>query len=179
MNTDTTLGSDRYAPPTAHVADVELQEDGPLVLANRGTRLGAALIDTVVLIVAGALLGAVVGAVLGALSSWNPWRSDAGFSSTVVTMVLAFALFVLINGHGLVTRGQTWGKRWLGIRIVGADGAPVPAWRMIGVRYGIGSLFGLLPVAQWAWSLVDSLFIFHASRRCLHDRLARTIVVKA
>jgi uncharacterized RDD family membrane protein YckC len=169
---DTMPGSDRYAPPAAHVEDVDIRpQDGSPVLAERGTRLGAALVDTLV------LLG--VFGLLAWLTPWNVWRGNGGFAHTAMTALQAFAVFMLINGHGLVTRGQTWGKRWLGIRIAGADGAPVPAWRLLGVRYGVGSLFGLLPATQWIWSLADSLAIFHASRRCLHDRLARTIVVKA
>jgi uncharacterized RDD family membrane protein YckC len=169
---DTMPGSDRYAPPTAHVADVDIRpQDGSPVLAERGTRLGAALLDGLLIFAAFALLAW--------LSPWNVWRGDGGLAHTAMATALAFGVFLLINGHGLVTRGQTWGKRWLGIRIVGADGAPVPAWRLLGVRYGVGSLFGLNPVTQWIWSLADSLAIFHASRRCLHDRLARTIVVKA
>jgi uncharacterized RDD family membrane protein YckC len=169
---DTMPGSGRYAPPTAHVEDVDASaQDGTPVLAERSTRLGAALVDTVVLI--------AVFLLLAWLTPWNIWGGDDSAAHNAMAAVQSFATFMLINGHGLVTRGQTWGKRWLGIRIVGADGGPVPAWRLLGVRYGVGSLLAFLPVMAWIWNLADSLAIFHASRRCLHDRLARTIVVKA
>jgi uncharacterized RDD family membrane protein YckC len=166
------MPGDRYAPPTAHVEDVDAgAQDGTPVLAERGTRLGASIVDGLLLI--------AIFLLLAWLTPWNVWRTDAGVAQEALGALVAFCIFMLVNGHGLVTRGQTWGKRWLGIRIVGADGGPVPAWRMLGVRYGVGSLIGIVPITQMIWSLADSLAIFHASRRCLHDRMARTIVVKA
>jgi hypothetical protein len=35
-----------------------------------------------------------------------------------------------------------------------------------------------MAVALWIYSLVDCLMIFRKSRRCLHDEIADTIVVK-
>lgn len=89
-------------------------------------------------------------------------------------LVQAFALVApnayFILGHG--TDGQTLGKLFLGVRVVGSAGAP------IGYLHALGR--------QAAWWLSVLLFgagfavaTFRRDRRALHDLLAGTRVVRA
>jgi uncharacterized RDD family membrane protein YckC len=47
------------------------------------------------------------------------------------------------------------------------------------LRSFVNGLIGSIPVVGAAYSLVDICFIFRDDRRCLHDLLAGTKVVKA
>ena len=75
----------------------------------------------------------------------------------------------------LVKWGQTIGKRFVGIRVVDKERDVHPgAARLIGIRVVLNGLLGLIPF----YALVDVLFIFGQERRCIHDYLAGTRVVK-
>ena len=161
----------RFAPPQAHVDDVEPATDG-LQLATRGNRLAAAIIDVII--------GAGLLWFVSKLTPFNPWgNAGAGMWSVQVQGPLAgLAVFIVVHGWLLVARGQTVGKAVMKIRIVRGDGAKVSAARM-GLRYGIGWLVSVVPALGQAWGMIDALMIFRASRRCLHDVIADTIVVRA
>jgi uncharacterized RDD family membrane protein YckC len=59
-------------------------------------------------------------------------------------------------------------------------GRPAPLGRLLALRYGVGYLVAALNIfVLMAYSLIDSLMIFRGDRRCLHDLIADTIVVKA
>ena len=75
--------------------------------------------------------------------------------------------------------GQTVGKRMMGIRVVRTDGGRVAFGRFIFLRWLPLTLLGLVPLVRYFIGLVDSLLIFRASSRCLHDDIADTQVVTA
>jgi uncharacterized RDD family membrane protein YckC len=80
----------------------------------------------------------------------------------------------------LARYGQSIGKRLMGIRVVRTDGHPASVLRIILLRnvtvYLIGVIIGALLPGVFA--LVDALFIYGGKRRCLHDFIAGTVVVK-
>ena len=93
----------------------------------------------------------------------------------------------------LVTRAQTIGKKAMDIYIMRTDGAiPHIGWLLVR-EFAIPLVVGLLQymaqvnhdiaglffsvVASLLW-LIDTLLIFGPTRRCLHDYLAGTHVVK-
>ena len=157
-----------YAPPQARVEDVP-EAQGERVLASRWRRFGAAMLD-------GAILSLLVWLPLYALC----WVSTTlTFLETVRNGLLGISAFVAINGLWLARHGQTVGKRLLGLRIVRSDGARASAGRLLGLRYGIGAVLSAVPVAGPFYGLVDSLLIFRASRQCVHDTIADTIVINA
>ena len=163
----------RFAPPQAHVEDVELA--GPGTLAGRGIRLGATLIDALIAGVAFGLL-----AVVSPINVFKPTVSVSGVWILLVqNLVIGFILFLVIHGYLIATRGQTVGKMLLKIRIVRSDGSPASFGRIIGLRYLTTSALASIPVIGSIYGLVDVLLIFRASRRCLHDQIADTIVVTA
>ena len=167
-----TSDENRFAPPLAHVEDVA---QGPGVLAGRWIRLGATVIDAVV---AGLAFG-----VIALVSPFNVFQTPASSSGVWMMMlqnlVIGFILFLLIHGYLIATRGQTVGKALLKIRIVRSDGSPASFGRIVGPRYLTTSVLASIPVVGTIYGLLDVLLIFRASRRCLHDNIADTIVVTA
>jgi uncharacterized RDD family membrane protein YckC len=95
--------------------------------------------------------------------------------------VLGLATFALqlVQIYLVSTRGQTLGKRFLGIRIVRASDGSNPgfarAWLL---RALVPGIIGMLPTIGSVFTIVNYGFIFRADRRCLHDLLADTRVVK-
>jgi uncharacterized RDD family membrane protein YckC len=171
MDNSTPPPSQRYAPPTAEVADVSARSEGQL--AGRGARLGGAIIDGLILLGLWWLVSVV--------TPWNifsPKMAEAGFVALIGMQLLGLLLFATVNGYLLMTRGQTVGKKLLGMRIVRPDGSAATPGRIIGLRYAVGWLLSALPVVGMVYALVDCLMIFRADRRCLHDLIADTIVVK-
>ena len=164
-----------YAPPRAAVKDVgdpALTRDP----ADRGTRLGASILDTVIVgvMVYTPLLVTIVAAPLAA-------RASAGGSAgAVLTIGVVLALIGLVTWAVLTIKyvranGQSIGKKMLGIRVVRSDGSSVSLGRIFWLRNLLNTVIALVPL----YGLVDVLFIFSESRQCLHDRIADTIVVNA
>ena len=149
-----------------------------LELASRWLRLGAQLLDgitSMLFLGPGIVLLAMAG-VIAKPDNPNPALIVAGF----LTTGLAFALLLAIQIYLLVTRGQTIGKKLLGIKIVGfADDANPGFVKVILLRIFVNGLIGMVPIVGFFYSLVDIVFIFREDQRCLHDLIAGTKVVKA
>lgn len=162
----------RYAPPRAQVEDIRDASAGT-ELATRWQRFWAFLID--------ALLGAalVVGASM--LAPWLPWADveSGSWQPTVMETLFGFGSYCILHAWLLATRGQTVGKAVLGVRIVRSDGGRAGLARLLGLRAGLPYAVMFIPVVGQVLTLVDTLMIFRSSRRCLHDVIADTIVVKA
>jgi uncharacterized RDD family membrane protein YckC len=161
----------RFAPPTARVEDVST---GGLELAGRGARLGAVLID-------GLIQGAIYYAIAFTMfrSMIPNVNSGFGIGSFLIQLLAGIGLFVLIQSYLLATQGQTVGKKLLGLRIVRSNGEAVAIGRMLGLRYFLGWIITMIPFIGALFALTDALLIFRDSRKCLHDNIADTIVVKA
>jgi uncharacterized RDD family membrane protein YckC len=100
----------------------------------------------------------------------GPWFY-LGLVAAVVTLTITTIL--------VKRNGQTIGKKLLGIKVVRKDGSKAGLGRIFWLRYLLNSVFMLIPVVGSLYSLVDSVFIFGSARRCVHDYLADTIVVRA
>jgi len=184
------IADPRFAPPTAAVADVEGAR-AQVVLASRWRRLGGLLLDLLIFAVVSWVIDIAVFAVFSySAANWMTQLQDlvasrdaarlmAMWSSFfLVSLVFSFGKFLLLNGYLLATRGQTVAKLILGMRIVRPDGSAASPMRTIGLRALLYGLISLVPVLGWAFWFVNPFFIFRASRRCLHDELADTIVVR-
>ena len=167
-------------PPVIHSASAEAEPDAP-VLATRLSRLGATLIDM--------LLGAIV-ALPGAMmvgvdvivqllhGEWphnlNVGRVAGGY------LVLGGALLVLfiVQTWLLTVRGQSVGKRVVGIRIVRYRSGAMPGFlHAVLLRSWVINLIGVIPTFGQIFPFLDVGFIFGPERRCLHDLIADTKVV--
>jgi uncharacterized RDD family membrane protein YckC len=167
-----------YAPPQADLAPSPAFDTS--MLADRGSRLGASLLDF--LLVLGAVL-AMVGLIYitgSALHRGPPGPTP--FAEIAVGVAVSFIpLFCLLlfQAYRLSTTGQTLGKKWVGIRVVRLDGRPVDFYSAVLLRAIVPALLGSVPFVGTLFSLADPLFIFREDRRCLHDLIATTKVVIA
>lgn len=95
-------------------------------------------------------------------------------------MLLVFApqlIFFTLHGFSLYQRGQTIGKRIMGIAIVTLDNQKPDFFPLIAQRYMSQWLMGMVPVVGPLLRLVDVIFIFRADKRCVHDLIAKTKVI--
>jgi uncharacterized RDD family membrane protein YckC len=169
----TDSATNRFAPPVADVADLP-NPDGTAVLAGRGARLGAAIIDA---LVAGAICCAVMIPMYGASMFFN---LRMGFIRPYLPgLTLYYIVFLALQGWFLYQTSQTVGKKLVGLRIVRPDGSHASLGRLLGLRTVLVFALTQLPYIGKLFGLVDTLFIFGAPRRCLHDLIADTIVVTA
>lgn len=162
-------GSNPFAPPQARVEDVAPVSGD---LAGRGARLGAAIIDGIAF--------ALVAWATGTVASVNIFDPATPFGATyALAYAGAMVVFLALQGFLLHQRSQTLGKIALRIRIVRRDGSRASLGRLLGLRLLPMWFVSLVPLVGPLISLVDSLLIFRDSRRCLHDDIADTIVVRA
>jgi uncharacterized RDD family membrane protein YckC len=167
--------SNLYAPPQAAVRDVA-DPAATIVLAERGTRLGASILDGLVFGVLVYMPFIAFGLVGAAASKSGDEAGGSGMLGLGFVVGLAgFAIFCWLNIRNMMRNGQSIGKKMVGIKVVRRDGAPVSLGRLIWLRNVLIWAMGLIPL----FGLVDSLFIFAESRQCLHDKIADTIVVVA
>jgi uncharacterized RDD family membrane protein YckC len=167
------------APPARESAEVIIPAEPVAEPASRIVRLGARLIDTALLLGA-AFGGVVVGAWLYPVTDDDELTGavlrDIESSATSSGLLAAIVMLGL-NVVLLSIRGQSVGKWILGIQIVrDADGDRVGFLRGFLLRDGVTLLIKLVPIGGTIYVWVDSLFIFNAERRCLHDFIAGTRV---
>lgn len=148
-------------------------QTGELELASRWNRLFAAIIDTIIMLCVTIPLMFFTGGFDGISTGQQP-----GFIYTLGMSLISWIVFALINGKFLLANGQTIGKKAMEIRIVDLEGN-VPVLNTLLARYAVYFVPGLIPFAGGLFSLVNILFIFGEEKRCLHDQVAKTKVVKA
>jgi uncharacterized RDD family membrane protein YckC len=153
-------------------------------LAERSTRLAANFIDNAIAAVACIPGGILIGA--AALQALLSGRAPSPDEISVPQLLLGFGLLALacvglaiVQIWMLIKRGQTLGKRMLDIRIVRFSDEGNPGFvSAVLLRAVVPGLIGALPYLGMVFTLVDICFIFRADRRCLHDHIAGTKVVK-
>jgi uncharacterized RDD family membrane protein YckC len=134
-----------------------------------GRRIGALLIDGILLGVVFVVVGLATG---GGHSGHGRAGIQLGGSGTLVFLAVTFAYFIACEA----TTGQTLGKRLLGIRVVSADGS----------RPGLGQVVGrtLLRVVDalpifYIVGLITVLATGRGRRQRVGDLAAGTFVVPA
>jgi len=172
--------------------------NAPGSLAERGARLLAASIDELI------LLGIALPALLTPIATHavrldmptasapiDPLLIDTGqMESQLISAMLSGPGFVItvlallawcgITAWLVATNGQTIGKRMVGIKVVRTDGSPASFGRIFLMRNVVSTLPAFLPFIGLLYQLViDPIFIFQDSRRCLHDLIADTTVVRS
>jgi uncharacterized RDD family membrane protein YckC len=163
-----------YAPPKAAVLDIVDSQDAN-VAADRGTRLGASILDGLILggmVSLPMILGVIFAGVGGQAGKDNAGAILAVFGT------VAFAGFIVwcwLTIKYVMDNGQSIAKKLLGIKVVRADGSPAGLGRIFWLRNFVNGLLGVIPL----YGFIEVLFIFGESRQCLHDKLADTIVIKA
>lgn len=140
--------------------------------ASWGRRLGAYILDTLVIVVP------LIAIFVVALLAGNPADEDDSSWAIIgiaylATIVAPFVYFTVMHGR---EKGQTLGKRWVGIRVAdGTTGRSIGYGRAFG-RYAITVVFALIViplVLDYLWPLWDR------KNQALHDKVVGSVVVKA
>ena len=167
-------------PPGGWEQPIAQQQPGwaGLPLASWGTRLGAQVIDWLILLVPVVVLTVIV---VGVATN-----SDTGAWVTGILGFLAYLVVALLYAPLLMARegehnGKTLGKQMLGIRVVRDGGESMgfgwAALREIVVKnLGVGIASSIIPIIPWFlnyfWPLWDD------SNRAIHDIICSTHVVR-
>ncbi|MEO2180957.1 MAG: RDD family protein [bacterium] len=161
-----------------------------LPLAGRFRRLVATLVD--------AILVPALSFVLVMITDVMEDAEDYANADLMILWIflLAVVAYLILNGYTLWHRGQTLGKWIMDIAIVSASShiqegvmcggdeskstyVPAPLWKLICIR---ALFFPVLFLTLVPWltllPVLDQALIFGKRRRCLHDLVAGTIVVR-
>jgi uncharacterized RDD family membrane protein YckC len=142
----------------------------PLPLASAGRRILARLLF---------LVGLVLMAGLGlAITVLGGKALSRDLTMQVMVIATLPAIYLLANAAMLARTGQDVGKRYAGVKVVGDDGTPATPGAALLKRDALTLLIGLTGVGMLYW-LADLVTLFTPGGRCLHDRIAKTRVVRA
>ncbi|MEA2133006.1 MAG: hypothetical protein QOC68_915 [Solirubrobacteraceae bacterium] len=156
---------------------------GRYVLATWISRVGAQLIDGLIIFVAALIPFLPISAAIGIGAASN---SDTGVAAAIGAAVLwiaCIALIALLYAPVLMARtnGKTLGRMAMNIRVVRTSGEPITFWfamlrevlvKAIGVSLAGTFTFGLAGLLDSLWPLWDE------ENRALHDFVVSTRVVK-
>mgnify|MGYP000727867469 CR=1 FL=1 len=168
-----------YAAPESELMDENTMQIDESDLATRGTRLGAAALDLLILIlffIPGVVLYFVMGDGFENADYANTNQMQLMIDIYLYSGVFLLA-YVVINGILLYKHGQTMAKRLLKIKIVRTDGDRVGFARMLGLRIVLIQVLYQIPVLGFLFMIVNLLFIFREDHRCIHDLIADTKVI--
>ena len=141
-------------------------------LADRGSRLGAVLIDGLIASIC------VAPGVVVILTGGDDNDTTKVIGGLLIG--LAFLALAIVQIYLLSTRGQTIGKKIVSVKIVRyADNSSPGFVYACLLRAIVPGMISGVPIVGGIFSLVDICFIFGEERRCLHDLIAGTKVVKA
>lgn len=173
MNMPSPNQANPYAPPQAEVRDTVAHDETEL--AGRGTRFGAAILDS--LIAGIAVVPMFIGANFQALQAGDYMNAFSGVGMGIALVAMLVLIGITIQ---LVRKnGQTVGKKLLGIKVVRSDFSKASLARIFWLRNVVNAIPGMIPFVGNFYGIVDHAFIFGERRQCVHDKIADTIVVRA
>jgi uncharacterized RDD family membrane protein YckC len=105
--------------------------------------------------------------------------NSEGVAAGIIFMGLGLLGFALLQIILLSVKGRDVGKLIIGTRIVRMDGSRAGFVHAVALRGFVPGLISMLPWIGNIFSIVNICFIFREDRRCLHDLIAGTKVVKA
>ena len=137
-------------------------------LASPLSRLAAVIIDM--------LIGIVVTApfwIIALVTSDDGEVSAGLIAASIVVGIIFFIIQMVLLG----ARGQTIGKIAMKVRIVDVQTGGHPGWpRLVLLRAIVNGILTGIPLLGFIYFLVDSLFIFRADHRTIHDLYSGTRV---
>ena len=143
-------------------------------LASRWARVGAAIIDFIIMMAITVPVGVGVGVI-----DFSDMDASPSVGDQLLSSLISVALYLVVNGYLLAKNGQTVGKLALSIKIVRSNREKASFGRIIGLRYLPISIVSNVPFVGFLVALLDILLIFREEKNCLHDDIADTRVVKA
>lgn len=153
-----------YAAPKAAIEDAPSEAPE---LATLWQRFAGNLIDGLVMTLAWA-----PGSVLAPRYLGEHHPAIPALIVVPLLAVLGLQLWMVVRHRASI------GKRVMKARMTRPDGAVPSVWRIVLLRAMPVAVLSAVPFANLL-TLIDVLFIFGKSRRCVHDYLGGTIVVKA
>jgi uncharacterized RDD family membrane protein YckC len=136
-------------------------------LADPSSRLSAFLLDYIL-----TLLTPAVALVL-AVYVKRRWMASGAANLIVIFGYLATAAVIFFNYIYFYLRsGQSFGKRFIGIRVVRTDGRPIDYQTAV-----LRHIFGY-PLSALFFGLGVAWMLWDGRRQGWHDKLAKTVVVK-
>ncbi|CAM3098801.1 RDD family protein [Vibrio rarus] len=151
-------------------------QDNPYLLASRWSRVGAAIIDSVVLGIVMLPLAYFTGGFDG-LAESPP--VEPSFSYQLIMALLGFSLYCVVNWKLLGQSGQTVGKKAMKIKVVNLDGSQAKVQDLVFKRYAFMVFISYVPIVGGILSLINLVMIFGKQKRALHDRVAKTRVISS
>lgn len=161
-----------YETPEATL-ETSVEVEQGYELASRWERLGAAIID--------GLIMSCMAIPFGLLATYYAVDLTELMYELVIIPLLGVTIvgiYLAINYNRLMTRGQTLGKSALKIAIADNQTKNLPAKNKLLTRYCFSYLCGYIPFVGSLFSLINVCFIFGSEKRCIHDHVASTCVVK-
>lgn len=157
------------------------------MLASWGSRLGAFIIDFLIITIPSLILLGLLGGGILAVGDDGSGAGIAALIGGAMLTVLVIVVVSLIYAPLLMQRdgahnGQTWGKQLLGIRVIRNDGRPMnigtAALREVVLKnLAVGIASSIIPLIPF---LLDYLWpLWDEENRALHDMAASTHVVRA
>jgi len=171
------MEQDAYRAPES---DLIIPQKDQGILASRWARLGGSLIDSILMMCITLPLMFLTGtwdAMYTAGSDGQPPAQTSVLYSIAIG-IAGIAAFLLINVKFLLSDGQTVGKKLVSTRIVTINNQKASGMTLL-KRYGFYWVVALIPIIGGLLSIVNVLFIFGKTKRCLHDYVGGTKVVKA
>jgi uncharacterized RDD family membrane protein YckC len=179
-----TQPNNNYAPPKSAVADLAT-DSADAERASRSSRFWASFVDGLVISLpfAPSYVAAFPAIKVlmneGHANAYSIWAemSHTGalfYGGLLVSVLLWVVIALLVHRNG-----QSIGKKCLGIKDVRTDGSRAGFGRIFGLRYLVNTLLTMIPLIGSFYALVDVLMIFGSAKRCAHDYIADTIVVRA
>ena len=162
-----------YVTPQAELVENSTLSDS-INIASRRRRFFAAMIDAMLLTILFTLPAMFLFGWFDLVMQGKQPSMGMQFAFNLGGMVF----FLLMNGVFLVRNGQSIGKIALGIRIEDLEGNLIPLPQLILKRYSVYWLPSMVPFVGGVLSLINICFIFGKEKRCLHDYVASSRVVR-
>ncbi len=151
--------------------DTPSEPTNNLDLASRWDRLGGAIIDAVIVII-------VVLPISFFMGVFDDLTQPQSLTTSLFLAVLGLAVYFAVNAKLLQNNAQTFGKKVMGTKIVRLDGSQPEFNELLIKRYVPYFGFQYFPYIGGLLNLVNVCFIFGKEKRCLHDKIAGTMVIK-
>lgn len=153
-------------------SELDSGENNDNELASRWARLGASIVDSLVMMV-------IIFPLIFVLGFWDQMISgeQPGLMFSIMMALIGIIVFLGVNFKFLKDNGQTVGKKVAGIKIVAVDGSKAEMGNHIVKRYLTYFIPGQIPVVGFIFNLVNILCIFKKDKRCIHDLAGGTKVV--
>jgi uncharacterized RDD family membrane protein YckC len=153
----------RDARPTRDLVMKEIETG----LADWRSRCSAFLLDYILTLLAPALT------LVLAVYIKRRWASQSAATAVVVVGYLTTAFVIFFNYiYFYLRRGQSFGKRFIGVRVVRIDGRPIDYQTAV-LRHIVG-----YPLSLLFFGLGIVWVLWDRRRQGWHDKLAKTVVIK-